>query len=366
VKHTSLPANGHRIALTGYFWRGNLGDDAMLEGLDACLRDALPSAQIDCVPLPATAEMWRVPGFLRRLSRADWIVLSGGSHFHDSMGLKSLRLLVQFLALFQTLAFTGSRLAFAGIGIGPLRSATGRRIVSRLLELSSCTVVRDSVSLSIAESLRPGMAHAGFDLAILNSKPGVRSVPQVRRLGVSVTGDLERSYAGMGAPACPLDAFAEALVETGIEAIEIYPFCTSPGYTDLPISEHLYKKLKPYMETGIVTCESPGQVRNRLANLDAFCGARFHSILLAYEAGLPILPIVYHPKCDALADELGLSQASRLRREDLQSSERVSCLLQQLVRIPDSMRPSLPYEDATSRSTDAMETLVNAIKEYGQ
>ena len=357
-----------KIVLTGYFMRGNLGDDAMVEGLHSYLEESLPGASMHLAPMPPSTGITALPGYLASINSADWVILAGGTHFHDYYGPKSWRLLSQMGALFTLARLTGTNIAFSGIGIGPLRTLPGRMLTRHLLSLSGSTTVRDSASLHHAEALRPGSAVAGFDLALLAPPPhlsdGARQAQ--RRLGCSLVAYHAMYGLESSKDERMLDAFAEAIRAQAaaglIEGVDIFPFSRSGVYSDLPISRQMAERLTGIVDVNIVDCESPAAVREHMVGLNAFVGARFHSIILAYQAGLPVVPIIYHEKCASLVAELGLEDAVALHPASLLDTQKIHRALETLFSNPNQFRARLSREEARGKALSMAEVLVQAIE----
>jgi polysaccharide pyruvyl transferase WcaK-like protein len=359
-----------KVVLTGYFNRGNLGDDAMLEGFSSYLSCRLKQ-DIALAPMPPSSEIAAMPAFLAKLRSADWAVLAGGTHFHDYYGFKSWRLLAQMAALFGVVRSSGTKVGFSGIGIGPLRSQIGRMLTRQLLTLSDSTTVRDASSLRVAEALRPGNAAAGFDLSLLSSPFPHASEAFARpgRLGISLVAYHAMYGLDSRRDDRMLDTLADVIAEQAsrgtIAGVDIFPFSRAGTYTDVPISIAMARKLSGVLDVDVVGCESLAAVRERMSGLQAFIGARFHSILLAYQAGLPVVPIIYHEKCASLVDELGLNKDSALLPPDFLDATRAGQLLRGLLDDPDNHRGRLPLEEARQRAVQTVDHLVHAIEGEG-
>ncbi|RCK79352.1 MAG: hypothetical protein OZSIB_0223 [Candidatus Ozemobacter sibiricus] len=153
----------------GFFGEGNLGDEAILEGLLAQVPPPCPVAvTAGRQPLPAPlaarvrtlprrgAAAW--PAFLAELRRAAQVVFTGGllqDWSVDGVAFYALRLLAASLA--------GRRPSLWGAGLGPLRSAAARAIAARVLRRVSAAWMRDRASAALFQSLTGRPAHLGCD-----------------------------------------------------------------------------------------------------------------------------------------------------------------------------------------------------------
>lgn len=355
-----------RVLLVGYFRRGNLGDNAMLEGLRAKLSQDLPDAAITDLPLPSPTDLRALPAFLRELVRSDVVVLAGGSHFHDKYGRKSLRLLGQLLLVFGLAKACGARVIYASIGVGPFASKTGCSLGARLLRLADLTVVRDETSLAQARYLAPGHRIVqGADLALLLEPPLRSETSSETRIGVSIVPFNALYFGDAAADLRMVDALARAIESLAEHSpgmhVDVFVFCESGVYSDLGVSQELVSRLQARMPATLVRTQEPAEVIERIAGLDAFVGARFHSVLLAYLCGLPVVPIIYHEKCADLVRELGLSPLQTIAPEALTAGVAPTGLLQELSKDPAAFRASLPLADARRIALLSAALIVSAI-----
>lgn len=353
--------------LTGYFGRGNLGDNAMVDGLRDYLVPRLTNAVITERSLPSPRDLSAIPEFLWALACSDFVVLTGGSHFHDKYGSKSARILVQLLLVFAFARLCGAKVVFALIGIGPLDSTIGRVLTSQLLRLSYLTSVRDEASYHLAKTLRPNNTLLlGADAALL-LRVGVHHAAPARTLGISVV-PFNSLYFG--------DAAADLrMVTTLVEGLrawhratpdgvtQILVFCESAEYSDLEISQILLKQLEPFIPVSLVRGQDPREVMERMQGLDVLVGARFHSILLGSLCGLAVVPLIYHEKCDDLSDELGLSRNQRLSPVRLTAGEHDQHLWQTLANDPASFRPKADVDRLASLARESTDALVAVVME---
>jgi len=158
------------ILLTGFFGEGNLGDDAILEGL---MRSAPPGTRFRVTAgrhrLPAGPEPLprRGPGswipFLRALRASDVLILTAGTlqdWSFEGVTFPALRLLAA--------RWVGKPVSLWGAGLGPLRRASGRALAARVLRIPFTAWFRDGPSASLYQDLtgRPGRVGADWSWAI--------------------------------------------------------------------------------------------------------------------------------------------------------------------------------------------------------
>ncbi len=157
------------LVCVGFFGEGNLGDEAILEGLLTRVpthrpvyvtagRHPLPSSLADRVQGLPRRGVAAWPAFLAGLRQADQVVFTGGllqDWSVDGVAFYALRLLAASLA--------GRRPSLWGAGLGPLRSAAARAVATRVLRRAHPVWVRDQASADLFQRLTGRAAHLGCD-----------------------------------------------------------------------------------------------------------------------------------------------------------------------------------------------------------
>ncbi len=153
------------ILVVGFFGEGNLGDEAILEGLAASLPAGCPLAvTAGSQPLGAPAArlprrgMSAWPAFLRAVREARHVVLTGGilqDWSFDGVVFYALRMLAASLA--------GRPPGLWGTGLGPLRHHAARAIAARVLRRAGPVWVRSRGAARLFHELTGREAHLGCD-----------------------------------------------------------------------------------------------------------------------------------------------------------------------------------------------------------
>lgn len=183
-----------RLLVGGYAGCGNLGDDAILQGLTVRLREEHPEVRLTALTgapvrdtrrfgIPCVSRRW-LPSVLLAMIRADVFLLGGGSLLQDRTGRRSL---AYYLFLLRAARLLGCRTGTLAAGIGPLLSPRSERAVLRALRPCQALTLRDS------ESLRFLVLH-GFERArlaltedparFLPPPPDTRRAAILARLGI--------------------------------------------------------------------------------------------------------------------------------------------------------------------------------------
>ena len=143
-----------RLLVGGYAGCGNLGDDAILQGLIAHLRETHPEVRLRALTgspirdtrrfgIPCVSRQW-LPSIFLAMLRADVFLLGGGSLLQDRTGRKSL---AYYLFLLRSARLLGCRTGTLAAGIGPLRSPHSEQAVLRALRPCQILTLRDDESL---------------------------------------------------------------------------------------------------------------------------------------------------------------------------------------------------------------------------
>jgi polysaccharide pyruvyl transferase WcaK-like protein len=356
-----------RIVLTGYFERGNLGDDAMRDGLVHYLRTRHSECDVRQVPLPSfsLSGLRKLGPFVRLLRRADVMLLNGGTYFHDGLGRRSYRILLSFVVIFVIARLSGVSIACAGIGVGPLRRPVPRALSRLALSLCSIVLVRDRESAATLTRLgaRTSVVE-GFDTAVLLARPDTSQAKRGSAVGVSLVPYFTNYYQRPDIDEQVVEALIAALV--GLRdhdpdlAVRVYAFHTGAGESDLTLSTMLAERLSAYVPTALVECRSPRQVLEEFSALRALLATRYHALMLGYLAQVPVVAVQYDQKCVSLAEQIGLSDDVRLLPQDLLSRARIESALAGLLQ-QEYLIPLLDGDEAESRALQGLDQMMALI-----
>jgi polysaccharide pyruvyl transferase CsaB len=295
----------------GYQGFGNLGDEAILTGLEVVLTGSSVQVRaVVCGPDPVagfpdarrlrTRRMRPTAAALRALRRSRLLIISGGGLLHDHW----LSVVPTYL-LWSLLARTlGVRVAWVGVGIGPLERPLARRLAGWSLRLASLVTVRDEESARLVGEIAPGVpVHVVADPSVHNPTPVRDRRAQRSGLAVIVRGPTPRDAGRTAALAQALaDAAAQAADDLGLATV-----LTFGGPADGPFAERV---------AGLATAGAPLPIEPmppdptaaiaELGRYAAVITVRLHGMLLAAVAGTPAVAIAYDPKVAASARRLGM------------------------------------------------------------
>lgn len=301
------------IAL-GYQGFGNVGDEAILAGIERLLAPTPMRVRAviagDRAPVPACGDARRItsrrllptPGALRELRRGKVLLVTGGGLIHDHWPV-----VIPRYAIWSVLARSaGLRIAWIGVGVGPIRRPWQRRLAARAVAAAGLLTVRDQASAEWLERLLPNARAVVIpDPAFFLESPPAES--SGGGLGLIVrppvpgdaplAGPLLDALAGVAATHCHAGrpvaivtmerqfdaAFASAVADRVESAAGV-----RPGIAHLPLD--------------------PDAALGKLARFDAIVSVRMHGLILAALARVPCVPVVYDDKVAATASRLGLDE----------------------------------------------------------
>lgn len=300
-----------RILVVGGYGYGNVGDEAMLAGLLTRLdrravtvvsRDPRRSSELHGVRAVAVQQAPLA------LASHDTLIIGGGSLFGRDMG-RIGRLLPAFGLVAHAL---GRRVELVGIGLDDVAPSGGS--VRRLLERAARVVVRDRPSLELARrwgvhaALEPDLSAAMPDPDPATGETLLRAAgldPRRPVVGLCLTG-VDAQLAQEVLP-----AVAEAIRRLPEAQFAFIPMARHPNvaaHDDAVLGGRL-RDAEPAVRI-LEAADDPRAVLGAFGWLDAAVCMRFHSLVFAERAGVPIVPIAYASKCATWIGERGLSSVA--------------------------------------------------------
>jgi polysaccharide pyruvyl transferase WcaK-like protein len=295
------------VLALGAFGQGNPGDEALL----AALCRALPGHSIQAAstdPAATAAEHGiaavdggDVPGVLRRLVRADAIVVAGGTIFkslHPSCGRRRLSLLRRTAAMAAAARLARRPLALIGVGAAPLEGRAAGGLARTVVRAADLLVLRDEESAGVlADAGAPAPFRVGADLAwTILEEPAVVAPPRPDGPLVVALSHLA------GGPDLP-DKLAAALAPLiGEVPVVLLPWQDGNGQDTA-----LARTVAARLGGGADVAPRPADLeaaRRTLSGARAVLGLRFHALVAAAAAGTPFAAVAHEPKLAGLARRL--------------------------------------------------------------
>jgi polysaccharide pyruvyl transferase CsaB len=159
-----------RLLIAGHYGHGNLGDEAVLEGILAGLRGVRPAVEVTVVSAnpEVTAEVYSVRAIHERnrvalvdaAGVADLLLIGGGGPFRDDPGLDDDSMcnrlpwgLPLHLALAALVALKRRPFMIYAVGLAPFSTPASKLYTRLAFERASRATVRDAASLELAASI---------------------------------------------------------------------------------------------------------------------------------------------------------------------------------------------------------------------
>ena len=312
----------------GYQGFSNVGDEAILAGVEVLLNGTRIRVDwVVCGPQPVTAfaDAIRIrtrrgrPSLagVRALRRADLLLFSGGGLLHDHWPV----VVPTYLAWSLLARASGTRIAWVGVGVGPLRGRIARRLAGWTLRLADLVTVRDLESADLVGEVAPGMPVTVVpDPAIFIVPPatgpkrgGVGIIvrppaPAQAELGEHMARELGEAAARLSA-----DGRTVTLLTFGGPRDREVAEAVAVAAADAGGPRPAIDELGP----------DPLPVLKRLAALEGVISVRLHGLILAAVAQTPAVGVSYDPKVAAWANRLG---SESMPLTDLEASRLLQAL----------------------------------------
>ncbi|MBM0225292.1 MULTISPECIES: polysaccharide pyruvyl transferase family protein [Micromonospora] len=321
-------AAGLTIGLLGSYGGRNLGDEAILSGLLADLRQQEPNARIIVFSRnPAhtalahpdvEAVAWE--GVSRAdssvtLSELDLLILGGGGILYDREARRYLRVV-------RVAQERGLPLLTYAVGVGPLSDGVDTTMVRETLAGATEVTVRDQESRMVLEEaglVNPITVTA--DPAFLLEPEDFpeswlrdEGVPAGKRLvGLSVR------EPGRAAERLDVDGYHRLLAQISdflVHRIDAYVLFVPMERDDIRHSHGVMSHMVAAERGRVLHGDySPRQVLGLMRHFDLAVGMRLHFLIFAAMVGTPFLPLPYAGKVFDLAQRLGVPALRGVERE---------------------------------------------------
>lgn len=289
----------------------------------AYVRDHYPNRTrpVGMMPWNGALRMLGLPT-ARALLRADAVIIFDAVLFDRALFNPLFNFLSSLYLLLPLASRRGIPIIGYNVGVGPVHTPAGRRMLKAVAERMAFITVRDQDSLDLLTDV--GVENPRIRLAAdaaLNApswspaqvEPIFRAAgidPAQPKLGINVNRYLDTwASAGrvsMGREAF-LDVYAKALVDFYREVPVPMVFVMTQHH-DFEITADLRRRLPATIRTALIDNRllDHAAIKGVLRHLDLLCGMRLHSLILASSELTPIAGITYQPKVGYYLRELGL------------------------------------------------------------
>ncbi len=291
-----------RALLSGYYGKGNGGDEALLATLLQMLPSHVTPVVLSGNPQETSqrydvqaCDRMSIPTIIKSLRSCDAFIWGGGSLIQDSTSAISPFYYGGIMALAQKM---GLKTVAWAQGIGPLKRAQTRWMARQ--NFSNCTKVsvRDNASAALLREWRVPHFLAPDPVWALESKPtpGLWDLPAPR---VAVT---LRSHPQL--TASRLERLTRALVDFQKATqtfIILLPFQKAQDYA---IAQAIQPAIKDVSQ--IMCLENPQILKGVFRGVEMAIGMRLHSLIMAASEGCRAFAISYDPKIDRLMEDIDI------------------------------------------------------------
>jgi polysaccharide pyruvyl transferase WcaK-like protein len=297
-----------RVLMVGAYGTGNIGDEAILAGLLAQVGDRGRVEVISRDPATTTAvhgvkavSPFQVPG---ALGRSNVLVVGGGGLFSNHVGPLARGIVPLGLVALGL----GKRVVLHGVSIdgttpGPV--AAGLALLSRR---ASAVTVRDSNSARVLVDFGGAAATVIEDVSRWAQAAPIDDASRVlERAGL----DLEKPIVGIAPSAVErrFDGVIRNELPALLERLPGVQFCVVPlsrhprvrRHNDLVIARWLQRRCR-----GLTVLDDVYDAATAISVFSLFSAAvcmRFHSLVFAHRAGVPIVAVPYAEKCRGWLDD---------------------------------------------------------------
>ena len=237
---------------------------------------------------------------LRVFMRSDLLIIAGGGLVNDYWPT----LIPRYLVITGMARALGCRVAWIGVGVGPLQHPGSRWLACRLVAISSTFAVRDSGSAAlIRKSSKSSRITELTDPAWFNEPPEPSVAPS--GMGIIIRepapGDDDRASS-------VYDALA-ALISRRLASGQRTVLLTMQPDADAGAVEAIRDRLPAHVRwhRSVAVPVEPIEAMRLMAEFESLVSMRLHGLVLGSLADRPCVPIVYDAKVAAAADQLGLS-----------------------------------------------------------
>jgi len=287
------------------------------------IRDHYPNntKPVGMMPWHGALRMLGIPT-ARAILRADAIIIFDAVLFDRSLFNPLFNFLSSLYLLLPLAQKKGIPIIGYNVGVGPVHTKAGRKMLKSVAERMQFITVRDQDSLDLLNDV--GVHNPNIRLAAdaaLNApswdeaqvKEAFDSVGldiNEPKLGINVNRYLDTwasaDRESMGRDAF-LDQFSKALIRVAEDVKVPFVFVTTQHH-DVEISRALMEKLPKNIKTALIDNRNydHAAVKGVLRHLDLLCGMRLHSLIMASSEMTPVIGITYQPKVAYYFRELEL------------------------------------------------------------
>lgn len=336
-----------KITIIGAYGCGNIGDDAILEGMIKKIEQqygegheitvlALDTDYIEShYPVHAVRQVvarglnWEVfrsfsfKQIFVALRSSDVVIIGGGSLIHDRRyyNMPYYVLLALWSKLF------GAKVFLRGVSIGPLHTRLGKLLFKTLYWICSEVTYRDDRSRDWVERARIKGGPPSTDLAFMMYGEQEERIRQQRNyIAVNICGWFRseefwnKDQAVLGEEISAVAKLVDLLIE---ELDQDIVFVNTVIPLDSDISKRIVKEIVHADRVKVIDqIMTPAEVKQTIGQAQMLVGMRLHSIIFATLTNTPFVAINYDDKVKSFVQRIG-QEPFLLEMDDLQEQNKV-------------------------------------------
>lgn len=325
-----------RVVISGYYGFKNNGDEAMLYAMLKALDQRIQG--LEPVVLSKDPEGTRrffgvraVPrhdlgSILGELRRADMLISGGGGLLQDVTGPNSI---LYYLGIVTVARLMKKPVFFYGQGIGPVRTALGRRLMRLVANKVDLITVRDRESkeeLADLKVVRPEVEVTadpalGLDITEISAEPGVAILKEAGvPAGEDLVGVSVRAWKGESAYKAVIARVCDDLAARGRKVV-LLPM-HYPADVDVSLEIAGLMKERPFI---IDRQLDFWEMLSLMKETRMLLGMRLHFLIFGALLNIPMVGISYDPKVDRFLNLVEMPVGGSV--EDLDYDKLSRCIL---------------------------------------
>ncbi|MFH1584360.1 MAG: polysaccharide pyruvyl transferase family protein [Actinomycetota bacterium] len=344
-ENSNLDKKTKSITLLGSSSGRNAGDAALLNSimsdlkeLDPDLRFEIPTINpsfitksfskydakpISMLPWHFSIKMLGFPTFLS-VARTDMIIIFDAILFDRALYNPLFNFLSTLYFLIPFAKRKGKKIVYYNVGVGPITTTIGKKMLKKISEMTDLITVRDSQSIQILKSLKIPESKIFLTAdAALNNTPCTKgrtkkilSLEKIRRdrpfLGFNINAYVD-TWVETGREPINIDIFLidiASVLDKVIEDLNVNVIFFATQHMDIPIISRVINLIRNKERVNLITNKrySSQEIMGLLGEIELFIGMRLHSLILASAMFTPILGLVYQDKVRNYLKELNLEK----------------------------------------------------------
>lgn len=280
---------------------------------------------ISMMPWSFSIKMLGLPTF-RSILRTDLTLIFDAILFDRSLYNPLFNFMSSLYLMLPAARRKGKRMACFNVGVGPVNTAHGRRMLRCIADMMDFITVRDEASFAILREVGASNANVlvTADAALNVQASGEEKANTIlgdlgfdvdrEILGININAYLD-TWAGphvtpMGKEAF-LGVYTKALNRV-LEQLDVQVLFVCTQHLDVSITRELMARIKPRRHQALLSNAEHNhyEVKAALGKLSLLAGMRLHCMILSSSELTPVIGLAYQPKIHHYYETLGLSEYS--------------------------------------------------------